>query len=366
MKKISIILFIMFFWTYMAEAAFEDIGYDAKAKGMGNAYYAEPAGISSIYYNPAGTSFTKKFELMGNYGMPYTGLGTLKFSTFNAAFLLPLTYHFKFGSIFKDTAIGLAINNMSFFYGGSEYYDNDKIDYYERIITINLSKNFTDFLIKGTGFGIGINLDVLSRGLGPNVYTENEYFNDKLDTSGLGLDMGLMYLFNKNIKLGMVLDNLIEPNVAFNKQLSSDPVPKNRKIGVSWTGKKLWVFDYPTVAGGVAFEEINTSTWEYRLGLEGWTLNKTLGIRAGYELSDEGMNNFTAGLSGEKVFKERHTIEINYSFVMPMVAIRDTYGTHSFSLIYKYELPAYNFEFDPAKRKLMEEKENSAAGAGKK
>ena len=354
MKKFTIILLLLFACTSIGLPAFEDIGHDARARGMANAFYGEPGGISSIYYNPAGTSFTKSLEIAGNLGFPYAGLGTVSLSSFNGALLFPFTYHFKYDPVFKNSAIAFEVNNVSYFYEGSEYFDDDTIDYYERMITINLSKNFLDFLVENTRFGVGINFDILLRGFDSNIYSEkNSYFTDGTDTEGFGMDLGLLYFFNNNVGLGVVLDNLIEPDVAFNKKLSSETIPKNKKIGVSWKRKKLWKFEYTTIAGGVAFEDLKTESWEYRAGFEFWEFNRILGLRMGYEFSDEGMNNITSGLTGKKEFGKKHEIEVNYSFGFPLVAIKGTIGTHGFSMVYRYRFPEHSFEFDLRKRNSM-------------
>ena len=355
MKKIIIfIIGLIIICTRSNYGAFEDMGNDARAKGMANAYYAEPAGISSMYYNPAGTSFTRKFEVIGSYALPFLGLDALSFSTFNGAVLFPLTYFSKYSKIFEDSSIAIGINNISFGYEGSEYYD-DAINYYERVIVINLSKNFPDLLMKGTRFGVGVNVDILLRGLDSNEHTRknSSYFVEGNDTSGFGIDLGLFYVLTENLRFGMVLDNFIEPDVAFNENISAEDIENNMKIGASWKSKELWRLKDVTIAAGIAFEDIKSHTWEYRLGFEFWEFKHLLGIRFGYESSDEGMDNLTMGLSGSKVFKRKHELEVNYSFIIPIGTVRDTYGTHCFSLVYRYDFLSSLSVSDSVERRKM-------------
>jgi len=357
MKKILILGIILIFANF-SYASFEDLGRDARAKGMANAFYGEPAGVSSISYNPAGTAFSKKIEVMGTFGLPYAGFDALNFQTFNGAFIIPFTHHFKSELLFKNTVIGVAFNNFSLKYDNSEYDSNDDLSYYERKITLNLSKDLLNLLGRGTRFAFGFNFDLYLKGVGENIDTagNSSYFAQGLDTSGFGIDLGFMYFLNMNMILGVVIDNLIEPNVAFNKDLSEDIVKRNTKLGLSWKSDKLWKFKYATIAGGVSFEDLKSDVWEYRLGFEFWEFKKVLGIRTGYEFSDEGMSNLSFGLTGKKVFKSRHEIRVNYSFALPLGTIRGSYGTHTFSLVYKYSMPAYKFEFDDRKRRDMIDK----------
>lgn len=354
MKKI-IILSIILIYTSTGYGTFEDIGTSAKAKGMANAFYGEPAGVDSIYYNPAGTAFTKDIEAIGTLGFPYAGFETLKMSTFNGAILFPFTHHFKVQSIFQNAVLGLALNNFSFFYENSKDFDDDDIDYYERAIKLNYSKDLLDLLGRGTRFSFGLNLNIFSRGLESNIDTEanSSYFNSGLDAGGFGIDLGFMFFLNMNMILGVVIDNILEPNVAFNKDVSEQPVNRMTKMGLSWRFTKLSIFKYPTIVVGVAFEDLKEDVWEYRLGFQFWTLEKVLGFRLGYETSDEGMNTLALGLTGKPKIGRKHGIEVSYSFNLPLASIKSSYGTHTVSLTYRFSRANYQFEFDDRKRRSM-------------
>lgn len=354
MKKILIFGVILIFTNFLY-SAFEDLGKDSRAKGMGNAFYAEPAGVSSIYYNPAGTAFSKSIEILGTFEIPYAGFETLKMNAFNGAVLFPFTHHFKYEPVFKNAVISAAFNNFSLDYLNSEYDSSDDLNYYERNITINLSKDLLDILGQGTRFAFGFNFDIYLRGIGANIDTtgNNSYFKNDFKSAGFGMDLGFIYFLNMNMILGVAIDNIIEPNVAFNKDVAKEIIERTTKLGLSWKTDKLWKFKYVTIAGGVSFENLKSNVWEYRLGYEFWEFGKILGIRLGYEFSDQGMNSISFGLSGDKIFKINNQIRISYSFQMPIGTVRNSYGTHSFSIVYKYSMPAYKFEFDDRKRRDM-------------
>jgi LysM repeat protein len=217
-----------------------------------------------------------------------------------------------------------------------------------------------DIIGPGTRFGVGINFNIFMRGLDGNIDTKANggYFINGLKTSGIGIDLGFIYVMNVNMILGFSIDNLIEPNVAFNKDLAEEAVEKNYKIGLSWKKERLWRFKYVTIAGGVSFENLKSDVWEYRIGYEFWEFDRVMGIRIGYETSDRGMNILGLGLTGRKSFgmRKTHEIEVNYGFNYPVVAIKQTYGNHTFSLVYRYSLPEYLFEFDIRKRVPMRER----------
>ncbi|MBU1078294.1 MAG: hypothetical protein KKH98_13435 [Spirochaetes bacterium] len=354
MKKLLILLMLLVYSSFL-HAAFEDVGKAARAKGMANAFYGEPAGVSSIYYNPAGTAFSKSIEIMGNMGLPYTGFSTIELSTFNGAILFPFTHHFKVEAVFENAVIGGAFNDLSFFYENSKDFDDDQIDYYERVIKINYAKDFLDMMGRGTRFAIGLNFNLYSRGLGANIDTEanSSYFSSGLDTSGMGLDLGFMFFLNMNMILGVAIDNILEPNVAFNKDISEQPVHRTTKLGLSWRLTKLAFFKYPTIAGGVSFEDLKEDVWEYRLGFQFWTFEKVLAFRFGYETSDEGMNSLAVGLTGNPKLSPSQGIEVSYAFNLPLASIRGSSGTHTFSLTWRYNRPEYQFEFDQRKRQSM-------------
>lgn len=357
MKKTAFII-LLILGINTLEASFEDIGRDARARGMGNAFYGEPAGVSSMYYNPAGTPYARKIELMGTFGMPYLGFEYLKFSTFNGAFIFPFTHHFGSRLFFKDAVIGFGMNNLGIQYENSTYDDDDNIDYYERMFTINYARDLLDLLGLGTRFSFGLNFDIYTKGLEANMDTEanSVYFAGGLSAKGFGIDLGFMFFLNFNMILGVVIDNILEPNVAFNKEITDDPIDRNVKLGLSYRRDKLWIFKYATIAGGVSFENLKSDVWEYRLGFEFWEFGRVLGVRMGWEFSDEGMNNLCAGLSGVKAFTSGHEIGVNYAFVLPLATIRASYGSHTFSLVYRYRLPDYQLEFDDKVRRRMIQK----------
>src|SRR3989338_9191436 len=57
-----------------AFAAFEDLGFGARAPGMGDAVTGVADDISSLYYNPAGLSNLERPKMMASHSLFYTGL----------------------------------------------------------------------------------------------------------------------------------------------------------------------------------------------------------------------------------------------------------------------------------------------------
>jgi len=349
MKKFLIIIFIIIFIN-MGYTAFEDLGYDTRAKGMGNAFYSVEGGVSSIYYNPAATAFSKKAEVNFNFGLPYAGFEYINMNVFNFSFLVPFTKHFKYKLAFENTVFGFAFNSFSLFYENSTYFDDDNIDYSEKLMKINLAQFKPDLLGEGSKLSYGVNLNIFLRSLGENIDTQanSSYFVNGLSASGFGLDLGFMLILNPNMTVGVAFDNFIEPNIAFNKNLSGgDFVDRRTKIGFTWKSHKLWKFKYPTISGGIAFENLKSNVWEYRVGYEFWEFKKMLGARLGYEVSDEGMNQISLGLTGQKSFGPRniHNVQLHYAFVLCLSGLKDNYGSHTWSLTYNYTFPDYIFDF---------------------
>jgi len=354
MKKIIIV--ISFFVSISLYGAFEDSGKDMHAKAMGNAFYAEPGGVSSMQYNPAGTAFTKSLEVLGNFAMPYVGYTTLNMTKFDGALVFPLTYHFHYEKIFKDMNIGLGFNNFSLFYENGKAYSDDNLNYYERLLTINLSKDFKSLLGPETRLAVGGNFDLYFRGLKSNIDTEamSAYFVNGLSTMGFGMDLGALLYLNSSMIFGVVFDDVVPPNVSFNKDVSKERLKLHTKLGFSWKQPSLWKFKHVTIAGGVGFYNLKSNDWDYHVGFEDWEFNKMLGIRLGYELSDHGMSDLTFGLGWKKAFNSHHNMEINYAFLMPIATLSGTWGTHSISVIYRFVMPKYLFEYKPSARfKLM-------------
>src|SRR3989338_1408380 len=55
-------------------AAFDDLGFGARATGMGDAVTGVADDISSLYYNPAGLSNLERPKMMASHSLFYTGL----------------------------------------------------------------------------------------------------------------------------------------------------------------------------------------------------------------------------------------------------------------------------------------------------
>jgi len=360
-------------------AFFEDLGRDARARGMANSIIALYGNVHSMQYNPAGTAHAKNLELNLIWGKPIT-MGELNdgtsFTGINGTILMPFTngvntswlirwlFHaLTFGNeafMFKDGAMGVSF----------DYRDNAGLAT-ETMITLNYAKILDDVLFKGAKLSAGVNFDFYLLGITKTEDASvNPYIKDYSKLS-FGMDLGFIYNFSDTLTLAVVFENLVKPN--FSVTGSEDYSPMNVKFGGSIYFNKLLFFEDLTInAMYVTYGKYDpmdntVSKTSYHFGFESWWFKRHFGFRGGLMLGDDENSELSTGVTMLLPLGD-HFLSVDYAFTLPFGV--EGYR-HILALTWKWEQPKYRFEYDKKKaaemRRIAEleaKQRQQAAGGG--
>lgn len=237
-------------------------GTGARPGAMGGAFVAVADDVNAIYYNPAGMVTAPKSQ----FGFLRYGFETLDVETNHVSYLHRLS---------TDASVGVAL--------GLTTNDNNLFTSYSGVLGANRPVVGGSFTEKQTGVLISYAQRTNEK---TTVGATARYLSHKLpgnSETGFGLDLGLLHRANRNLNLGVNLQNLIPTD------LGPDQIPFNAKLGAAYTtsdGNLLVAADYNTDNGGNGDGTLN-------FGLE-YKVLPELRLRAGSQQDD-----FTLGMGLE-------------------------------------------------------------------
>ncbi len=323
-----------------ARAAFEDMGFGARAPGMGDAFTGVADDISSIYYNPAGLSNVERPKVMASHSMLYSGLSdgsSLGLSV--AALAVPLADG-------REGTLGASWQDFSL--SGL---------YYERTMQLSWGYRFA----RGTPYeklSVGGSLKYLSHGFtrpaeAYNAVEPNLSQNGATDPvlagqnskSAPDADLGVLYRLNRRWTLGAAILDAMQPNVAFGSG-DKDQVPRKYRVGASF--KSLWLI----LAADARMEKAPDGSMDKQLVLAAEKVFPSLdrgdiGVRGSLGAGTRDFRQATLGLS----YKIQR-IQFDYAFVMPIGTITQTAGIHRLALTYHFGSPTRS---EIAEKELLEQ-----------
>lgn len=305
-------------------AAFEDLGFGARAPGMGDAFTGVADDVSTVYYNPAGLSSLERPKVMAAYSMLYSGLSdgsNLGLSA--AAFAAPLSegragtigalwQQFSLSGVYSETTAQVSWG-----------YSFPKDSRYRK-------------------FSFGTSMKYLSHGFTrlPETYNaveEGVLQNGNTDPvlagnnsrSAFDADLGALYRLNQRWTLGAAVIGVLQPNVAFSSG-DKDKLPRKTHLGASY--KSLWL----VLSGEARLQKAPDGKTDKQVVFAAEKVFPSLdrgdfGIRASLGAGDRDFRQATAGLS----YKIQR-LQFDYAFAMPFGTISGTSGSHKLSLTYHF------------------------------
>lgn len=241
--------------------AFSRMGFGARGIGMGNAMSAITTGELNSYYNPALNSFQEGNSFHTSYS--FLSLDrNLNFVNFTKRF-----GDGEGGRAIPGISVGVinaGVDNID----GRDSQGNkfDNLSTSENQFFLSLSNRFSNKLALGVSF---------------KFYYYKLY--EDVTASGLGFDIGALYLLNKNITISFMISDINSKYEWDTSNLygssgntTTDKFPLLKKIGVSYK------FNEPNIVAAVEFENSNAETNYIRVGAE-YNIFENLFIRAGVD-----------------------------------------------------------------------------------
>ncbi len=332
-KMSGLRLFFPFFFTLIlyplafslsAYAAFEDLGFGARAPGMGDAVTGVADDISAVYYNPAGLSSLERPKMLTSYALFYTGLSD--------------------GSNLGLSAIALAVpiaNGRNGTLGVAWQQFSLSGVYYEQTGQVSWGYRFPKNT-KYEKFSIGGTVKYLNHGFTrlPETY---DAVNDQImqngetdpvlaglnSSSAIDADVGALYRLTRRWTLGAAVLNAMQTDVAFGAS-DKDRIPVKARLGASY--KSLWM----VLAADARLQKTPDGKMDKQFIFAAEKIFPSLdkgdiGVRGSLGAGDREFKQAALGLS-YKIAR----IQFDYGFSLPIGTVKETSGNHKLALTYHF------------------------------
>ncbi|HXT00708.1 MAG TPA: type IX secretion system membrane protein PorP/SprF [Elusimicrobiota bacterium] len=309
-----------------ARAAYDDVGTSARVTGMGMAYTAVADDAYTIYYNPAGLATLDRPEFASTYSRLLTGLSDG--SNIQNSFL---AYEHPLDDGRKGT-VGAALN---YFTLDSLYHETSLFASYGR--TVTREDNPSPVLFGVTG-------KYLNRTLGGTSAASNSITNTGVVTNtpdpvlqstsktNFDADLGALWKLTPNWSLGMQIQHVLEPNIAFSPS-QSDPLGRNYKLGGAYHTP------FSTLSTDVDFINAPDGSLDkdFSVGIEKWLptlLYGSFAVRGGLGFGSRDYRALSLGLS-----YKIHRMQFDYGFAIPVGGLTQTSGSQRVGLTWRFGAP---------------------------
>ena len=294
-------------------AAFEDGFIGARAFAMGGAFTAigeesdgllvNPASIANLRHHPESQQSAQ--QLSATMARLHVGLSDETSITQN---LISYAY-----SRPTRGALGLFWKRLNV---GELYSEN--------YLLVGLSKSYDFGPKEERRISLGGAVKLLNWDTGPTIGADGTVVEDLPGRSRLAFDVGMIFRPSPNIPIALSLQNLNTPNITSTSSISTENLPLQVMLGMGIVAKNLtWGMD-------LVFRE---SEVDIKVGIESQFYDESLVLRGGFRLENLAWGtNLTLG-GGYRPFR---SLRIDYGFLFPIGGIRDTTGSHRFSIVYDF------------------------------
>ena len=296
-------------------AAFEETAVSGKSAALGGIYVSACDDVNSIYHNPAGLALIPRAEFMAQYARLYLGL----------------TDNSNLGYSFVGVAQPLGRKAGTLGIGWLRFELTGL--YSEDTMILSYAKDVTSKL------NLGVNAKYLKLAYGQDQYTMNALDNNGNATGvqdslfqtygnskgNVDFDLGVQYLLASNYKLGLMIENLTEPNLALQSSVSA-PLWRAYKIGLTHTGKTYTLIeDFMSKK----FDEATTDWEESTAGEK--LVGNNIALRGALNIGSRELVKISCGI-GYKI----DGFEVDYAIVYPLSGIQGTMGDHRISVLFRF------------------------------
>jgi len=263
-------------------SAFADIGFGARALGMGGAYSALAHDANAILWNPAGIVEVKEFEATLSYAKQFG--------------LVP----YSFGGVVYSF-------NPRFSVGGGAIISGDDLMRETSIIT-----NFaTNFYVDEYLLNVGLNLTLHNASFGKNAVENNSVQGDAL---GFSAGLGVQLYLTDNIVVASYWQNMVN-SITWNSSTLgkySEGIPKKWTFGIGL--KDFHQFNFDLDIQKSLYEEIDD---KFFVGIERKLLDKIF-LRAGaassINQSERLFYSFGGGFKQTK--KKNKNFQLDFAYII--------------------------------------------------
>lgn len=338
MKRALAGLMIVAVLARPAAAAFEETGAGARAPGLGDAFGPLADDAYALHYNPAGLAQIDRKQFSTAYSRLYMGLSDgSEINSSQFVFALPLWRGRK------SRTLGFGLDRLALAGAYSEQ-------------TLTAAYGFKPIEREsGSQLMTGISAKYLTRSFSPPPEASNAcvgisctqgadpVLSGARSKSALDADLGLLYRFPRRWQLGLAVQHLTSPNVAFS---GSDKLERAMNLGLAY--KSLWL----SLIGEVRMKKTPSGSngRDYVIAAERFfpTLDYgQFGVRGSLGVGADDWRQMTMGAS-----YRINKIQADYAFLVPVGAVKANSGSHRIALTFHFGAPTGDEEIS---RELLEQ-----------
>lgn len=338
MRSVLTALIITALFAGPAAAAFEENGAGARAPGLGDAFGALADDVYALHYNPAGLSQLDRKQFSAAYSRLYMGLSDgSEIGSSQFFYALPLWK----GRKSRTLAFGLdrlsltgayTEQALTAAYGFKPLEREDGTQLMVGFAAKYLSRSFSTTPEAGSSCS-GINC---GGGADP-------VLSGAKSKSAIDADLGFLYRFPRSWQLGLDIQHLTSPNVAFS---GSDKLERAINLGLAY--KSLWL----SLIGEVRMKKTasGSSGRDFVFAAERYfpTLDYgQFGVRGSLGVGTDDWRQLTIGAS-----YRINKIQADYAFLIPIGAVKANSGSHRVALTFHFGAPTGDEEIS---RELLEQ-----------
>jgi tetratricopeptide (TPR) repeat protein len=309
-----------------ARAAYDDVGVSARVTGLGQAYTAVADDVYASYYNPAGLATLDRREFATTYSRLLTGLSDG--SNIQNSFL-------AYAHPLADGRNGTVAAAFNYFTLDSLYRESSLFASYGRRLSredrpdpifVGASAKLLNRTLGGAGVASSsIDNTGQRTGVADPVLQSNSRTN-------FDADFGVLWRVQPRWSLGLDVQHLLEPNIAFSSG-ETDKLGRNVKLGGAYHTP------FTTLSTDLDFNAAPDGSLDkiVAVAAEKWLptlLYGAFAVRAGMGLGSRDYRQLSTGLS-----YKIHRMQIDYGFAFPVGGLASTNGTHRIGLTWRFGAP---------------------------
>ncbi len=324
-----------------AAAAFEENGAGARGPGLGDAFGALADDAYALHYNPAGLAQLDRKQFSAAYSRLYMGLSDgSEIGSSQFVYAHPLSRGMKS----RTLAIGIDRLSLTGAYTEQAIAAAYGFKPLETESGAQLMAGFTGKWLtrsfsappEAANACVGI---ACGQGSDP-------VLSGARSKSNFDADLGMLYRFPRRWQLGLAVQHLTAPNVAF---AGSDKLERAINLGLAY--KSLWLsligeLRVRKTASGSNGKEFVAAAERYFATLD----HGQFGVRGSLGIGSEDWRQLTMGAS-----YRINKIQADYAFIVPIGAVKTNSGSHRIALTFHFGAPTGDEEIshellDQAKR----------------
>ncbi|MBI4370850.1 MAG: type IX secretion system membrane protein PorP/SprF [Elusimicrobia bacterium] len=307
-----------------ARAAFEDLGAGARAPGMGDAFAALADDVYALHYNPAGLAQLDRPQLGAAYSRLYTGLSDgSDLGTSQLFYARPLSGgrrgtlgfgwdRFALSGLYQEQTLAVGY--------GVKAYERESGG---RLLAGLTAKYLNHSFSPGPEAANALNNLQAGQGADP-------VLTGSTSKSVPDVDFGLLYRFPRRFQMGLAVQHLTQPNVAFS---GSDTLGRAINLGAAY--KSIWLSLVGELRTGAAAD--GSSSRQAILAAERYfpTLEYGMfGLRGSIGAGSGGWQQMTLGGS-----YRINKIQTDYAYLLPVGQVGGQSGSHRLALTFHFGAP---------------------------